>query len=272
MTSLDLSHNNIKGQLPLETFGRLANLKELDLAKNQLDDGFFVATTGGPSGPHFPALQTLNLAHNALDSLGLLEHVLDIPNSRPVEYLGVPSPPLKRAMDSAPSATTKLPKLVINLTDNLLRDEALRRKTARRQQKEHTRSALKSNITLGDEGSTEANKPVEDDNVARGQTVLDYIDALRERVAARLAAGQLDSRTIATLAQSLQPLQALLEASATPASPASRSNTHQMVRTPQPASTAERLASSEVDNDPARTSWSARKKKMQEAAFDWAPL
>ena len=272
LTALDLSGNSIKGQLPLETFGRLASLKELNLAKNQLDDGFFTAIFGRASGPYFPALQTLNLAHNALDSLELLENALDIPNIRPVEYMGISSSALKRAMDSAPSETTKLPKLFINLTDNLLRDEALRRKTVRRQQKEHTRTALKSSITLGDEDTAgDSSMPV-DDNAARGQAVLDSIDALRTRVAARLAAGELDAQTVATLAQSLQPLQALLDTSATPVVAASRSKTPQMVRTPPAASTVERLASSEVDNDPARTSWSARKKKMQEAAFDWAPL
>lgn len=90
LVSLDLSGCDLRdGDVPLETLGRLPDLLDLDLSRNDL--GNSLASSATSPGPKlFPRLEKLHVAVNPIDSLEQLEAFLVARVARPVEYLGLP--------------------------------------------------------------------------------------------------------------------------------------------------------------------------------------
>lgn len=112
LVSLDLSACGLTdGALPPRVVGCLSTLKELDLSANDLSDELFSAalfpSSTTSTAPLFPALETLSLSLNPLDSLDSLEAFLYTDVRRPTAYTGL-----------------------VHVVDNLVRNEE--RRTGRR--------------------------------------------------------------------------------------------------------------------------------------------
>ncbi|GAA5853701.1 hypothetical protein JCM8547_007417 [Rhodosporidiobolus lusitaniae] len=99
LTNLDLSECGlVDSTCPPELFGTLRNLVELDVSGNDLADDLFASdlfppsSSSSPPSRLFPALKTLHLSRNPLDSLASLEAFLTLRVSRPISYVGLPKP------------------------------------------------------------------------------------------------------------------------------------------------------------------------------------
>ena len=133
LISLDLANNRLAGPLPLSTFASLWRLHTLDLSNNGFRDNVFLFTSDSSTSTRaFPALHHLDLSRNAIDSLASLEHCLGIPQARQVDYTGISSSSVRRAVaTSVHSAAPELEKLTIHLAENPLSKELPRRRKQR---------------------------------------------------------------------------------------------------------------------------------------------
>ncbi|BGP42614.1 hypothetical protein JCM10449v2_006626 [Rhodotorula kratochvilovae] len=94
LVSLDLSACGLSDRaVPPAVLGAPPALKELDLSANELSDTLFSPALFPPpssSARLFPALDTLSLSLNPLDTLESLEALLSSSIRRPVAYVGLP--------------------------------------------------------------------------------------------------------------------------------------------------------------------------------------
>lgn len=97
LASLDLSDCGfVDSDVPIQLLGRLSELAELDLSRNQLDDHFpsslhaYSATATTTEALFFPSLEKLHVAVNPIESLEHLEAFLTARVSRPINYFGLP--------------------------------------------------------------------------------------------------------------------------------------------------------------------------------------
>ncbi|KWU45149.1 L domain-like protein, partial [Rhodotorula sp. JG-1b] len=97
LASLDLSDCGfVDSDVPIQLLGRLYELAELDLSRNQLDDHFpsslhaDSATATTTEALFFPLLEKLHVAVNPIESLEHLEAFLTARVSRPINYFGLP--------------------------------------------------------------------------------------------------------------------------------------------------------------------------------------
>ncbi|GAA5862397.1 hypothetical protein JCM3774_002503 [Rhodotorula dairenensis] len=97
LASLDLSDCGfVDSDIPIELLGRLTELVDLDLSRNQLDDHFPSLRPASSTTPReqsrclFPSLERLHVAVNPIESLERLEAFLTEHVSRPIDYLGLP--------------------------------------------------------------------------------------------------------------------------------------------------------------------------------------
>lgn len=99
LINLDLSECSLTdAALPPDVLGRLRNLVELDLSRNDLSDDLFSTFLHPPpssktsDSPLFPSLRTLDISLNAIDTLASLESFLSLRVRRPITYVGISKP------------------------------------------------------------------------------------------------------------------------------------------------------------------------------------
>lgn len=280
LTSFDISENGLNGPIPLKLFGELNHLRELNLANNGLDDGFFRQTAfPNDNCDFFPSLELLDISRNALDSLEHLEAALSAPHSRNLEYTGIASVSLKKylALAPEPSGETRLPTLVVKMADNFLREEGSRRKAMRKQA---------GSVQLADTPDRRqlAAPAAFDNNSARLQTVLQQLDAFRDMLSRQTSQpSSVSEQDLASWETAVRPLARFVGLMDKASLPTDKLRSASIIHTP-PASLAasprksiltpsrpSRISADE-QQDASSTSWSARRRKLQEATYDWAPL
>ena len=120
LQALDLSGNALTSPLPAKVFAPLRSLVTLDLRGNELSDEVF----SGPVASFLPALRSLDLTSNALDSLAGVERVL---TNRLIAWPGLPA----TLRTLVPSANASMDGVVtVSIGSNMLRDEPRRRRAA----------------------------------------------------------------------------------------------------------------------------------------------
>jgi hypothetical protein len=282
----------LNGPISLTLFGTLRNLQNLNLANNGLDDGFFLLPPfpSTPNERYFPALENLDISRNAIDSLEHLEKAFGAPHDRKINYTGITSVSLKKYLALVPEPTDQLgilSALSVNVGENFLREEGARRKAMRKE------AAAAGSATPDTSSNNGIDPPILEasvsDTEARLQTMLLQVDAFRATLSRQLSApDSVSPSDLARLETAVSALSSVLPISDQTSKVGDKLRTGSMIHTPPPAtvhrqqasprksvltpSRPARIVADAAEQDASSTSWSARRKKLQEASYDWAPL
>lgn len=126
---LELSKNAFMGPLPADVFGKLEYLSSLDLSGNQFAERIFSLPGGSGKETFFPSLISLDLSANAIDSLGMIEDFFAVGCRRKrIDWKGLSASISAYIRDPEDGWGDTVGALEIKVADNMLRDEARRRR------------------------------------------------------------------------------------------------------------------------------------------------
>lgn len=245
LQSFDLADNSLSGSLPLATFGGLKQLKSLNLSNNGLVDDLFESTPNRMASSPFPALETLDISRNAVDSLEHLEECLDScrrgdrPPLRTVAYGGVTSAPLRRYLSTVEVRASDLPALTVNVADNFLREELVRRRRMK--------------LSVVEARKAESQPPEQEALQQQGKELLALLDRFRQYAVTQLETPTQSARVLKDLTSATEPLNDYLE----------KKEAAKAVMAP------EGIAGQPQSRSPNASGTSGRR---QQADYNWGPL